>query len=36
MRNEGTVGVGDISAENPFSPEGMADEQDKAEQNSGD
>jgi hypothetical protein len=36
MRNEGTVGMGDIAEENPFSPEGMADEQDKAEQNSGD
>ncbi len=36
MRNEGTVGMGNIPEESPFSPEGLADEQDKAEQNSGD
>lgn len=36
MRNEGTVGEGDIPGENPFSPEGMADEQDTALQDSGD
>ncbi len=35
MRNEGTVGMGDIPEENPFSAEGMADDQDKALQDSG-
>ncbi len=36
MRNEGTVGEGNIPEENSFSPEGMADEQDTALQDSGD
>jgi hypothetical protein len=37
MRNEGTVGIGNIPEENPFSPEGPDDEQDKAErQDTGD
>jgi len=35
MRNEGTVGLGNIPEENPFSAEGMADEQDEALQDSG-
>ncbi len=35
MRNEGIVGEGDIPEENPFSAEGMADEQDTALQDSG-
>lgn len=35
MRDEGIVGAGDITNENPFSPQGMADEQDTALQDSG-
>ena len=31
MRNEGTIGMGEIPEENPFSSEGLTDEQDKAE-----
>ena len=37
MRNEGTVGIGNIPEENPFVPEEHADDQEKAErQDSGD
>ena len=35
MRNEGIVGEGNIPDENPFSAEGMADDQDEALQDSG-
>ncbi len=35
MRNEGTVGEGNVSEDNPFSAEGLSDNQDEALQDSG-